>query len=289
MGLLGESGCGKSTTAISMLGLLPSSAYIAGGSIQFRGRELLGLKERELESIRGSQISLVLQESGIALNPVLRVGDQVAEVMRAHRSWNKKRSREEAECMLRKVRLADAQRIYSSYPHQLSGGERQRVLIAQALACNPELVIADEPTASLDTTIQGEILALIKELKETLHISFLFITHNPAILQIMADRILVMYAGRIVEEGSAAEIFRNPLHPYTKALLECLPHPPSENGTRKKIYAAIAGSPPDMARLAEGCSFESRCRQRMDLCTTQEPREVQPEVSRRVRCFLYGG
>ena len=225
VGLLGESGSGKTSIALAVLGLLPSNAQIESGSIRLRGRELLGLGERELQKVRGKEVSLVFQEPGIALNPVLHAGQQVVEVLRAHNSWSRKRCREEAESVLDQVRLSDVARVYSAYPHELSGGQRQRVAIAQALVCKPGLVIADEPTASLDTTIQADILALLKDLQQRLSLAFLLISHNPAILQKMAQRILVLHAGRIVEQGNASQVLREPQHPYTRHLLACVPQP----------------------------------------------------------------
>lgn len=226
VGVLGESGSGKTSLALAILGLLASNAHIENGSVRFRGRELVGLPEHELQKVRGKEISLIFQEPGIALNPVMRVGQQIVEVLRAHYSWSKRRCRDEAESMLEQVRLSDIRRIYSAYPHQLSGGQRQRVAIAQALISKPALVIADEPTASLDTTIQAEVLALLKELQQKLSLAVLFISHNPAILQTMAQRILVMSAGEIVEQGSASQVLRQPQHPFTRHLLECVPPPP---------------------------------------------------------------
>ena len=192
--------------------------------------------------------------------------------------------------MLAQVRLSGTSRIYRAYPHQLSGGQQQRVLIAQALACKPALVIADEPTAALDTTIQAEILALLRELKLQLQIALLFISHNPAILAGLADRVLVMYAGRIAEEGNLAQVYQNPLHPYTQGLLGSMPRPRAQNAPQKeKQLPSIAGNPPDPAHLPPGCPFEPRCPDRMEVCTTREPQDVQPEASRRVRCFKFGG
>jgi ABC-type dipeptide/oligopeptide/nickel transport system ATPase component len=198
--------------------LLPPGGSIAGGSIRFDGKELIGLSEKNLQAIRGAAISTIFQEPRIALNPVMRVGVQIAEVIRAHRAWNSSKCRDEALAMLTEVRL-DAEKIYGAFPHELSGGQCQRVAIAQALACRPQLVIADEPTSSLDTTVQADILALLSELKERHHIAFLLITHNPAILAKFADRILVMHSGKVVEQGSAADVLGHPSHPYTKMLL----------------------------------------------------------------------
>jgi ABC-type glutathione transport system ATPase component len=219
VGVLGESGSGKTTLGSAILGLLPSGGSITGGSIRFDGRELIGLNERKLQSIRGAGISTIFQEPRIALNPVMRVGVQVAEVIRAHRAWSSSRCREEALAIMSEVRL-DAEKIYEAYPHQLSGGQCQRVAIAQALACKPQLVIADEPTSSLDTTVQAEILELLSGLRERLNIAFLMITHNPAILANVADRILIMNSGQIVEQGRAADVLGRPSHPYTQMLLK---------------------------------------------------------------------
>ena len=290
VGILGESGCGKTTTALALLRLLPPGGKIVRGSIEFAGRELVTSGERELEKIRGAEISLIFQEPGIALHPMRRLGDQVGEVIHAHRGWNWKRCREEAATALAQVFSGEISRISEAYPHQLSGGQRQRVLIAQALACRPALVIADEPTASLDATTQAEILALIKDLKLRLGVALLLISHNPAILAGLADRILVMYSGRVVEEGPLERVYRAPLHPYTKGLLASMPRGASESPAAGKAkLPAISGSPPDPARLPPGCPFEPRCPDRLAICTTRGPEEVQPEAARRVWCFKYGG
>ncbi len=289
LGILGESGCGKTTLALSLLRLLPPTAHLARGSILWDGRELLGLDERRLQQIRGAEISMIAQEPGSALNPVMRVGDQIAEVIRAHRPWDFKRCREEARAVLERVSLTDLDRIYHAYPHQLSGGQRQRIIIAQAIACQPALVIADEPTTALDVNVQAEILQLLGRLKERLRMTFLLISHNPATVARLADRIAVMYAGRIVEEGPCALILHNPLHPYTQGLLHCLPSPERSFGQSDKTLPSLAGNPPDLANLPPGCAFEPRCPERMETCRTREPIEVGQEPSRRVRCFKYGG
>jgi ABC-type glutathione transport system ATPase component len=218
IGVLGESGSGKTTLGSAILGLLPPAGRITNGSIRFAGQELIGLNERKLQAIRGVGISTVSQEPRIALNPVMRVGVQVSEVIRAHRAWNSSKCREEARAILNEVRL-DAQKIYDAFPHELSGGQCQRVAIAQALACRPQLVIADEPTSSLDTTVQADILELLSGLRQRHRIAFLLITHNPAILAKFADRILVMHSGKIVEQGRAADVLGHPSHPYTQMLL----------------------------------------------------------------------
>ena len=212
VGLAGESGCGKTTLALSLLRLLPPSTRVVTGSIRFRGQELMALSERQLEAIRGAGISMVLQEPGIALHPMLPVGDQIANVVQAHMACSRQSCREEAKRMLARVHLEDVGRIYAAYPHQLSGGQRQRVVIAQALACQPDLVIADEPTASLDSRAQAEILALLRELRERSGTAMLLISHNPTMLAKMADRVMVMHTGRIVEQGdiTAIRAYREP-------------------------------------------------------------------------------
>jgi peptide/nickel transport system ATP-binding protein len=287
VGLLGESGCGKTTLGLSLLRLLPPSGRVACGSIIFRGRNLLELRERELERVRGAGISMVYQEPGMALNPVLRVGAQIADVLRAHEPLSRRRGRAEAKALLAQVGFTEESRIVDAYPHQLSGGQRQRVVIAQAIAGRPSLLIADEPTTALDAVIQMEILGLLKRLKEKLQLALLLITHNPGVLTQLAERVMVMYAGRLVEEGPAQQVFQNPLHPYTKGLLQSgLMRRADEN--RKQPLPTIGGEPPDPTRLAWGCVFEPRCGDRMDVCRTGEPEEFSPETSRRVCCFKYG-
>lgn len=284
VGLLGESGCGKTSTALSISGLLPPSATCRG-SVSLNGRELAGLSDREMEDVRGAEIALVWQEPALALNPVITIGRQINEVLRAHQQHNSQNENNVAS-VLAMVGLTDVERISGSYPHQISGGQRQRVGIAQALACKPALVIADEPTASLDAVTQAEILELFLKLKQSLGSAFLFISHNPAILQKICDRILVMYAGEIVEQGPAARVLSQPLHPYTQALLKSLPSRP---GVGRKPRAYIPGTPPDMQLLIKGCAFESRCPDRMDVCTMRPPENLKQEAARHVRCFKYGG
>jgi peptide/nickel transport system ATP-binding protein len=287
LGLLGESGCGKTSTALSVMRLLPDSARILGGSVLFRGRNLLELHGREMERVRGREISLIFQEPSVALNPVLSVGDQVAEVLHAHRPWGRRRCREEALNLLALVRLKGIDRVFRSYPHELSGGEKQRVLIAQALACRPALIIADEPTAGLDTRTQAEILDLLRELKAGSRTAFLFISHHPGVLGRLADRMLVMYAGKIVEEGEVTLIRTRPLHPYTRGLLGSMPViPDNGNETGKRRPVPIAGNPPDPADLPRGCSFAPRCPMRMETCLDLEPQEHEVGNRQRVRCHV---
>jgi ABC-type glutathione transport system ATPase component len=219
LGVMGESGCGKTSIALALLGLLSREHADVSGSIMFRGEDILVMKERSLRRIRGTGISMVYQEPGIVLNPVMRVGMQIAEVAHAHQQWSWKECRAEAHAMLARVNLAPAERIFSAYPHQLSGGQLQRVVLAQALICRPALVIADEPTASLDARSQSDFIALLRELKQSLGISLLLISHTPEIQASLADRILVMKDGEIVEEGSFDRVYWSPIHPYTRTLL----------------------------------------------------------------------
>jgi ABC-type dipeptide/oligopeptide/nickel transport system ATPase component len=218
IGVLGESGCGKSTLALSLLGLLPKDARTEG-SILFGEQDLFAMKEPQLRKIRGARISLIYQEPGLSLSPVMRLGSQIAEVIRAHRQCGWHACKEDARAILRKVRLSDCDRIFRSYPHQLSGGELHRVAIAQALCCRPDLVIADEATRSLDVTLQAELLDLFRQLNRTSGMALIFITHNPALLAGFAHRVIVMHEGKIVEDGNCSEVFRLPSHPHTKALL----------------------------------------------------------------------
>lgn len=219
LGLMGESGCGKSSTALALLGLLGDQHAEVSGSVQFRGKELLSMDPRALQALRGSGISMVFQEPEIALSPVMRVGEQVAEVIHAHNNLSWKRCRVEAEAALVRVGLPGTQRIFSAYPHQLSGGQRQRVVLAQALACQPALIIADEPTASLDARSQNELLALLRELKRELGIAILLISHTAEVQAYLADRLMVMADGRIVEHGTFRELYRNPSNEITRAML----------------------------------------------------------------------
>jgi len=219
LGLMGESGCGKTTLALSLLGLLPGDCTQVSGSVLFQGQELLSLRERAFQKIRGAGIAMMNQEPGISLSPVLRVGDQVAEVIHAHRDWTWKRCRAEAESIISRVGLPGTARIFSAYPHQLSGGQLQRLALAQALACDPELLIADEPTAALDALSQAEFLDLLEELKAHSRISVLLVSHTPEIQASLADRLIVMKDGRIVEQGSFIQLYRSPSDPYTRAML----------------------------------------------------------------------
>ncbi|HWZ43910.1 MAG TPA: ABC transporter ATP-binding protein [Candidatus Saccharimonadales bacterium] len=286
VGVLGESGCGKTTLGLSLLRLLPKAASVLRGAVVFQGKDLLTLAECDLRRVRGAGISMVYQEPGMALNPVIRVGDQIAEVLRAHESMSWARAREEACALLAQVGLATVDRIDMAYPHQLSGGQKQRVVIAQAIACHPALIIADEPTTALDAVTQMEILTLLKGFQERLRLAFLLISHNPDDLDHFADRILVMYAGQVVEEGPARDVLQSPLHPYTRGLLRSRPaNGPDRN--RKRFLEVIPGEPPDLGDMPEGCAFAARCPDGRSLCRTRKPEEVWPEAVRRVRCVNY--
>jgi oligopeptide/dipeptide ABC transporter ATP-binding protein len=285
IGILGESGCGKSTLARSILGLLPADARVEG-SILFCNEELLGLPQKQLRRIRGARISLIHQEPGLALSPVMRVGDQIAELILAHRSLTRKARKAEVEAILREVHLPDVRRISVAYPHQLSGGELHRVAIAQALVCRPDLIIADEPTRSLDVTVQAEILGLLRKLNQAFGTAILFITHNPALLAGFADRLAVMYAGRVVENGGGSMVFGRPLHPYTRGLLDLVPRSArSEYSAAPGRLPTFPGGPPDLKSLNHGCAFEPRCSRRTEICRIEDPEELTPEAGHRVSCF----
>ena len=289
VGLLGESGAGKTTLAMAILRLLPASNSVVEGSIELEGIPLLTLQENELRKIRGSRISLVYQDSSV-LNPVLRVGDQIVEVLRAHFTWTRHQYRDKAISLLQEVEMRDAERIYAAFPHQLSGGQRQRIALAQALACQPALVIADEPTASLDPDTTSEILGLLSRLKRRFRTAFLLISHDFSILTALSDRIITMYAGRIVEQGLRGEVLREPLHPYTCALFRCgLLQTPNDREVGRRRMPTIAGRPPDPIGATSGCDFENRCPDRMNICRTRVPEEIHISNAHTVRCFKFGG
>ena len=289
VGLLGESGCGKTTAALSLLRVLPEAAKVTAGSVIFCERDLLLLSESHLRAVRGAQMAIIYQDSSV-LNPVMRAGSQVCEVLRAHSTCSLNRAREKVLSLFVSLGLTDCQRVYDAYPHQLSGGQQQRIAVAQALVCNPSLVIADEPTASVDPNTANEILSFMRRMKETSHTSFLVISHDPDALAAVADRIIVMYAGTIVEEGSLTEVYSQPLHPYSQALLQCsLKHTGSAESARKVHLPFIPGNSPDPLEVNPGCSFASRCRDRMQICDRQAPGVSETSYRRLVRCFKYEG
>ena len=291
LGVLGESGSGKSTLAATLVRLLAANGKIERGTITFEGQDLLGATPRELERIRGRRIAVILQEPSLALHPTLRASEQVSDVLVAHESLSRKALREKTLQLFADLFPdAEARRIADSYPHQLSGGQRQRVLLAQAIACGPSLIVADEPTASLDPTTQQEILSLFRTLRLKFRLSIILITHNPALLVGLADRVLVMYAGRVAEIGPTQDVLSSPQHPYTRALLRCLPSPfDGKLGGRKVKLPLIPGELRRLAQLTGGCEFEPRCTERMDVCTRRAPALVPLSEAHDVSCFKYGG
>ena len=285
IGILGESGCGKSTLALALLRLLPRSARIDGGSIRFLGRDLGSMPESELRKLRGAEIALIPQDPATTLNPVMRAGAQISEVLRAHTELSRVQRTQRSYELLREVGFDNPAEIAPAYPHQLSGGQRQRIAIAQAIACRPALVIADEATSKLDAALQAETIGLMQEIRRRHGIAFLIISHDPSLFSGFADRVVVMYAGRIVEEGSCKSVTRKPLHPYTRALLALTENSPAR-GARVRL-PMIPGELPDLTRVAAGCPFESRCADRMELCSGDDPRELMPDPNHYVSCFKY--
>jgi oligopeptide/dipeptide ABC transporter ATP-binding protein len=283
--LVGESGSGKSVTALSILRLVQRPGRIAGGSIVFKGRDLLTLDEREMRKVRGAGIALVFQEPMTALNPVFTIGNQIEETLMVHGVARGRAARDRAVELLEAVRIPEPQQRVRDYPHQLSGGLRQRALIALALACHPSLVIADEPTTALDVTIQAQILDLLRDLQKRLGLALLLITHDLGVVAEMADRVAVMYAGRLVEEAPVRELFRDPRHPYTRGLLGSIP-----GGARGSRLQAIQGTVPPLGQLPRGCAFAPRCPNRFDPCDLAPPGAavvVPPDHT--ARCYLYPG
>src|SRR5689334_33918 len=287
LGLVGESGCGKSITALSIMRLISSPGKIVGGSIKFKDEELTTALAERLREIRGNDIAMIFQDPMTSLNPVYTVGEQIAEALRLHRKLNRKQAREAAVEAMREVAIPDPGRRADDYPHQLSGGMRQRVMIAMALACDPRLLIADEPTTALDVTIQAQILELIDELRKTRNLAVLLITHDLGVVAEVADRVAVMYTGRIVEESPVAELFARPKHPYTEGLLRSVPKLTSAQATQRERLETIEGVVPRPTDLPPGCHFAPRCYHRMPRCTAEEIPLYQLEGSVQVRCVLY--
>ena len=288
MGVLGESGSGKSTLAVSLVRLLPGNGEITQGAVHFEGKDLLQAKPEDLQQIRGRRISLIFQEPSLALHPTLRAGEQVRQVLAAHSSPGKSALNERTNQVFAEIFPEEADRISRSYPHQLSGGQRQRVLIAQAIVCGPSVVIADEPTASLDPATQMEILRVFRTLRERLGLAMIFITHNPALLSGFADRVLVLYGGRIVECGPAETVLASPRHPYTKDLFQSIPAVSEGRGNgRKTRLPVIPGDSSQSSLPRGGCPFEPRCTERMNICSEREPALVNLSKSHVVSCFKY--
>ena len=288
LGVLGESGSGKSTLAASLLRLLPRNGRITSGEILLDGADIVRMDAVQLRRMRGSGVSIVFQEPSLALHPTIRIGEQIGEVLRAHGTLGKRERVARAREILAQVFSGDIERIFSSYPHELSGGQQQRALIAQAIACEPLLVVADEPTASLDPVTQREILTLFQSLRDQLGIAFIFITHNPALLAGFADRVLVLYAGKVAEVGPTRAVLSSPQHPYTQALLKCLPRVDAEQAVRPKVLLpVIGGVAPSLAVLSQGCVFEPRCTDRMEMCQIQEPAAAMLGNRHEVSCLKF--
>ena len=268
LGLVGESGCGKTMTGMSIMHLLPNGGYIAGGSIRLGDRELVGLGEKELRHVRGNDVAVIFQDPMTSLNPTMQVGEQIAESVRIHRHASKRDALKRAEEVLGLVGMPRPKERLKDYPHQLSGGLRQRVMIAMALSCEPKLLIADEPTTALDVTIQLQILELLYELKQRLHMAVLLITHDMGVIAGRADRVMVMYAGKIVESASTVDLFENMRHPYTEALLASIPRLDQRSDA---VLYSIPGLPPDLSHPPAWCRFQPRCRYATTRCHEEEP------------------
>jgi len=283
LGIVGESGSGKSVACLSALRLVPAPpAFHPSGEIRYAGRDLLRLPEREIEALRGNRLAMIFQDPMTSLNPYLRVARQLTEVLEVHQGTRPAAARREAIAMLERVGIPDAARRIDQYPHQFSGGMRQRVMIAMALLCRPEVLLADEPTTALDVTVQAQILELIAELQESLGTAVILVTHDLGVVAGTADRVVVMYAGRIVEEGPTGELFADPRHPYTRGLLASMPRIDTPPGTHLE---AIAGLPPDLGHLPAGCSFHPRCPLAGDRCRREQPSSVAVSAEHRAACF----
>ena len=282
LGLVGESGSGKSATALSIMRLIPEPpGKIVAGAIRLFGEDILGKTAAELRHIRGDRISMVFQDPMTSLDPVFTIRQQLIEALRYHRKLRKKVAYEQSIAMLRQVGIPSPEERIKEYPHQFSGGMRQRVMIAMALLCHPDLLIADEPTTALDVTIEAQILDLLRDIRAALGTAIIIITHDLRVVVNLCDLVAVMYAGKIVEAGEVRTIFSQPRHPYTRGLLQSIPTP-----GRKTALTPIPGRPPNLAHLSPGCSFASRCPAAMDVCVQQEPPERQVAPGHRVKCFL---
>src|SRR6202035_3281029 len=270
LGIVGESGSGKTASVLSIMRLLPESARIVGGEVIFEDQDLLKLSEPEMRHVRGARIAMIFQEPMTSLNPVFTIGSQIGEAVRLHQHTNRAETRNRTIEALRMVGIADPERRIDDYPHQLSGGMRQRVMIAMALSCNPRLLIADEPTTALDVTIQAQILDLLAEMKSRLGMAIMLITHAMGVVAETAQRVVVMYAGRVVEEASVERLFANPLHPYTQGLIRSIPRIDKDAGTRARLEA-IAGVVPNLIDPPPGCRFAPRCKFAKPECTDAVP------------------
>jgi peptide/nickel transport system ATP-binding protein len=286
LGIVGESGCGKSVTSLSIMQLIarPPGEIVKGSSIKWKGEELVGAAAKRLRALRGDDIAMIFQEPMTSLNPVQRIGGQIAEVLRLHRGMKKREARGRAVELLRLVGIPNADERVDAYPHQLSGGQRQRVMIAIALACEPDLLIADEPTTALDVTIQAQILDLLAELRGRLGMAVILITHDLGVVAEVCDRVVVMYAGQVAEQGPVDQLFREPRHPYTEGLLRAVPR----LGRKAESLAVIPGTVPSPAAWPAGCRFHTRCPYGWDLCVLEPPPllQVRDDPARDTRCWL---
>jgi oligopeptide/dipeptide ABC transporter ATP-binding protein len=282
LGVVGESGSGKTTLALTILRLLPPAARIVSGAMRFEGEDLLAKSPAEMRRIRGKRIAMILQDPMASLNPLFTVGDQVSEPVRVHEHASRRSARERAGSLLRAVRIPAAAQRLREYPHQMSGGMRQRIVGAIAISCEPRLLIADEPTTSLDVTIQAQYLKLLRDIQRERGLALIFITHNLGIVARMCDSVAVMYAGRVIESGPVRQIFNAPAHPYTQALIESIPR----LGGGPERLTAIDGQPPDLAQLPRGCAFQARCPRVMDRCREEEPSVTVLTDQHNARCWL---
>lgn len=283
LAIVGESGSGKSVTSLSVMGLLAEPGHVAGGSMEFEGKDLATLSERQYRELRGNDMAMIFQEPMTSLNPVYRVGNQIVEAIRTHEKVSKAEAKARAVDLLRKVGIPSPEARINDYPHQMSGGMRQRVMIAMALACNPKLLIADEPTTALDVTIQAQILDLLRRLRDDTGMAVLLITHDLGVVSETADRVVVMYCGQVVEEAEVRALFDHPMHPYTLGLLKSIPR--LEDDDAKRLYM-IKGMVPNPLEMPPGCHFSDRCDSCMDICRTKVPDLVDLD-GHKVRCFLY--
>ncbi|CAM3858609.1 ABC transporter ATP-binding protein [Mesobacillus zeae] len=284
LGIVGESGCGKSVTSLSIMKLIPQPpGKIVGGEILLNGENLVTAAEKRMRKIRGNDIAMIFQEPMTSLNPLFTIGDQLVEALLIHKKLDKRSARQQAAEMLKLVGLPRVEKIMKEYPHQLSGGMRQRVMIAMALSCHPKVLIADEPTTALDVTIQAQILSLMKDLNEKLDTAIIMITHDLGVVAEVCQRVIVMYAGKVVEEGTVEDIFNNPGHPYTIGLLKSLP---DIRGKKGRLYS-IPGNVPRPGTITVGCRFAARCERAVEKCLTDNPELYRKGENHHVRCFLH--
>lgn len=285
LAIVGESGCGKSVTSLSIMGLLGTKGSVTQGEIRFNGVTITACTDNQMRRLRGSEISMIFQEPMTSLNPIIPIGKQITEVVRLHRTLSRKEAMEAAVDMLRKVGIPRPEAVLREYPHALSGGMRQRVMIAIALICEPKLLIADEPTTALDVTIQAQILELMKQLQQESGAAILLVTHDLGVVAEMADKVIVMYAGQVVESADVFTLFRSPRHPYTQGLMKSIPR--LDEHRRERLFA-IPGSVPSLKDIPSGCRFHPRCPQAVGRCQEEQPELTHIEDGHRVRCWMIG-